>query len=165
MNLRNFISETAQNDIKPEKILGVLWDEIDDTFIFDFKEIVELSETLLATTKGEHLTVQIGDVVVMEEGNMPRSSWRLGKVEGLIKGHDNQVRGAHKKVAKKNAVVQRPVSRLYKAEGKEDNANSDMLNKDNVNKDSDRNENTSNIPKREVAIIGELKHKYRSDVK
>ena len=32
--------------------------------------------------KGEHLTIQIGDVVVMEEGNMPRSSWRLGKVEG-----------------------------------------------------------------------------------
>ena len=45
-NLRKLISETAQNDIKPEKILGVLWDEIDDTFIFDFKEIVELSQTL-----------------------------------------------------------------------------------------------------------------------
>ena len=29
-------------------------------------------------------TIQIGDVVVNEEGNMPRSSWRLGKVEGLI---------------------------------------------------------------------------------
>lgn len=27
-------------------MLGVLWDEIDGTFIFDFKEIVELSETL-----------------------------------------------------------------------------------------------------------------------
>ena len=27
-----------------------------------------------ATTKGEHTTVQIGDIIVMEEGNMPRSS-------------------------------------------------------------------------------------------
>ena len=51
-----------------------------------------------ATTKGEYPTIQMGDVIFMEEGNMPRSSWRLGKVEGLIKGHDNQVRGAHMKV-------------------------------------------------------------------
>ena len=50
-NLRKIITETAQNDIKPEKILRVIWDEIDDIFIFDFKEIVELSETLSATKK------------------------------------------------------------------------------------------------------------------
>ena len=50
-NLRKLISETAQNDVKPQKILGVLWDEIDDPFIFDFKEIVELSETLLVTKR------------------------------------------------------------------------------------------------------------------
>ena len=48
-----------------------------------------------AKTKGEHTTVQIGDVVVMEERNILRSSWKLGKVEGLIKGHDNQVRGVY----------------------------------------------------------------------
>ena len=47
-NLRKLNPETAQNDITPQKILGVLWDEIDDTFVFDFKEIVELSETLPA---------------------------------------------------------------------------------------------------------------------
>ena len=50
-NLRKPISETAQNDIKPEKILGVLWEEIDDTFIFDFKKIVELSQTLSASKR------------------------------------------------------------------------------------------------------------------
>ena len=31
--------------------IGVLWDEIDDTFVFDFKEIVELSQTLSATKR------------------------------------------------------------------------------------------------------------------
>ena len=50
-NLRKLIPETAQNDIKSEKILGVIWDEIDDTFILDFKEIVELSQTLSATKR------------------------------------------------------------------------------------------------------------------
>ena len=107
-----------------------------------------------ATTKGEHPTVQIGDVVVMEEGNMPRWSWRL------IKGHDTQVRETHVKIAKTNAVVQRPVSTLYKIEVKEDKVNSDTLNKDNVNAESDHSANTRNRPKRKAAIIGELKRKY-----
>ena len=64
------------------------------------------------------------------------------------------------KVAKTNAVVQRPVSRLYKIEGKEDKVYSDTLIKDNVNTDSDHSANTRNRPKREAAIIGELKRKY-----
>ena len=81
-------------------------------------------------------------------------------MEGLIKGHDNQVKGAHVKVAKTNAVVQRPVSRLYKVEGKEDKVNSDTLNKGNVNTDSDHSAKTRNRPKREAAIIGELKRRY-----
>ena len=50
-NSRKLISETAQNGIKPEKILGFLWEEIDDTFIFGFKVIAELSETLSATKR------------------------------------------------------------------------------------------------------------------
>ena len=91
--------------------------------------------------------------------------WRLGKVLGLIKGHDNQVRGAHKKVAKTDTVVQSPVTRLYKIEGEEDNINSDILNKGNVNKDSDHSENTSNRPKRGATIIGEVKRKYTSNAK
>ena len=64
---------------------------------------------------------------------MPISlSWRLIKVEGLFKGYNNQVRRAHVKVVKINTVVQRPISRLYKVQGKEDNVNSDILNKDNT---------------------------------
>ena len=100
-----------------------------------------------ATTKGEHPTVQIGDVVAMEERNIPRSSWRLGKVKGLNKGHNNQVREPYLKLAKTNAMVQRPVSRPYKIEGKEGNVNSDIINKDNLNNDSGHSVNTNNRPK------------------
>ena len=119
----------------------------------------------IATTKDEHPRVQIGDVVAMEEGNISRSSWRLVKVEGLNKGHNNQVRGPYLKVAKTNAMVQRPVSRPHKIEGKEGNGNSDILNKDNLNNDSGHSVNTDNKPKREAAIIAELKRKYTSDAK
>ena len=34
-----------------KRILGVLWDEIEGTLIFFFKEIVELPETLSATKR------------------------------------------------------------------------------------------------------------------
>ena len=96
--------------------------EESQTVLYDVEQIINNRPTLREShtqvaTKGDHPTVQIGDVVVMEEGNIPSSSWRLGEVEGLIKGHDNQVRGAHVKVVKTNTMVQRPVSRLYKIEG------------------------------------------------
>ena len=68
-------------------------------------------------------------------------------------------------MAKANAVVQGPVSRLHKIEGKEDDVNSHILNKDNVNTESNHSANTSNRPKREVAIVGELKRKYTSNAK
>ena len=51
------------------------------------------------------------DQIPCEFKSVQRLSWRLGKVERLIKGHGNQVRLAHVKVAKTNAVAQRPVSR------------------------------------------------------
>ena len=86
-------------------------------------------------------------------------------MKGLIEGRNNQVRGAHLKVAKRSGEVQRPVSRPSKIKGKEGNVNSDILNKDNLNKDSGYNINTSNRLKREAAIIGESKRKYTSDAK
>ena len=60
-----------------------------------------------ATIKDKRPMTQIGNVVVMEEWNMLRSNWRLGKVEGLFTGHGNQARRAHVKIVKTNAVVQR----------------------------------------------------------
>ena len=113
-------------------------------------------------TKDEH-PIQIGYVVVMEEGNIPRLSLRLGEMEGLVKGNDNQVRGAHVNVAKANAIVQGPGGRLYKIKGKEDNVNSEILNKGNVNKESNHSENTSNGLKKKAAITWELKRKYTDD--
>ena len=65
-------------------------------------------------------------------------------MEGLIKGRNNQVRGAHLKVVKTNGVVQRQVSRPYKIKGKEGNVNSDILSKENLNKDSEKKESRDN---------------------
>ena len=151
------LSDSAPGELitpkKLDNLLSHFWERWRKEYLVNLRKSHKTAKP--ATRKGEHPTVQIGNVVVMEEGSMPRSSWRLGKVGGLTKGHDCQVRGAHVKVAKTNAVVQRPVSRLYKIEGKEDKVNSDVLKKDNLNTNSDHSANTSNRPKREAAIIGE----------
>ena len=160
----NLLSDSITGELitpkKLDNLLSHFWERCRKEYLVTLRE-----SDKPATTKGNHPKIQTGDVVVMEERNMPMSTWRLGKVKGLGKGHDNQVRRAHVKVAKTNVVVQRPVSRLYKIEGKEVNVNIDILKKDYVNTDSDHCTNTSNRPKKEPTIIGELKRKCTSDTK
>ena len=43
---REIISENTSNSLQPEKILGILWEEVDDMLVFDFSEISEIYKTL-----------------------------------------------------------------------------------------------------------------------
>ena len=66
-------------------------------------------------------TVQIAenDVVILHDENLPRSQWRLGRVEKLIRGDRDIVRGAVVKVAGKKGKpsrLNRPVSKLFPLE-------------------------------------------------
>lgn len=49
--------------------------------------------------------IEVDDVIITEEDNLPRFSWSLGNVEGAIKRDDGQVRTTKMKVAKTKAVV------------------------------------------------------------
>ena len=59
----------------------------------------------------------VGDVVVHDD-NHPRLMWKLGKVEGLLEGHDGIVRGALVRVDSRtgSVVLKRPVQLLYPLE-------------------------------------------------
>ena len=55
----------------------------------------------------------------MFEDNLPRTQWRLGRVEQLISGADNCVRAAVVKVITKTRrpmTVKRPVQKLFPLE-------------------------------------------------
>ena len=61
----------------------------------------------------------MGDIVIIFDDKLPRGLWRLGKVEELITGADNMVRGARVRVhigASKTSVMQRSVLKLYPLE-------------------------------------------------
>ena len=65
-------------------------------------------------SKGNALNV--GDIVLIKgEENVPRTQWRIGKINKLVIGKDAQVRGAELVVISKTAgktVCQRPIQKL-----------------------------------------------------
>ena len=80
--------------------------------------LLELREYHNLSVKKKNLpSIQERDIVIIhEEGRVPRSQWRLGKVEKLIEGNDGKVRSAEVRIAhkgKKSTFLTRPVQRLY----------------------------------------------------
>ena len=56
-----------------------------------------------------------GEIVLIKEDNLPRSLWRMGKVEKFYMGRDNRVRGCLLKVVSKTSLVKlinRPIEKL-----------------------------------------------------
>ena len=46
LKLRKIVTENTSNSLQPEKILEILWEEVDDLLMFDFSEICETNKTL-----------------------------------------------------------------------------------------------------------------------
>ena len=64
-------------------------------------------------------SIAIGDVVIIHDENQPRGLWRMGRVNGLMKGKDGKVRGASVKTKSKDSkqiIPRHPVQRLYPLE-------------------------------------------------
>ena len=68
--------------------------------------------------KGHNARITVGEVVLVDEDNVQRSDWKIGKVVQLIEGQDRQVRGARVKLIPrgKPTFVNKPLQRLYPLE-------------------------------------------------
>lgn len=63
--------------------------------------------------------VSVGDVVIVHSDNQPRGFWRLGRVEKVLVGRDDKIRGAILKVAgqgRQAKLLQRPLQLIYPLE-------------------------------------------------
>ena len=92
--------------------------------------------------------IQEGDVVSIHDSTLKKGFWRLGLVESLIRGRDQDVRGAEVKVCSKGqkpCVIKRPLQLLFPLELHSD------LQMDN--------QPIRERPRRQAAVIGELKRK------
>ena len=83
--------------------------------------LAELREThrhLLGKAHGSP-QVSIGDVVIVHEEGLPRSFWKLGRIQYLITGKDGVTRGATVRVeggGQRHATLNRPLKLLYPLE-------------------------------------------------
>lgn len=63
--------------------------------------------------------VSVGDMVIVHDESLPRSLWRLGKIEEVFAGRDGMIRGAAVKVASKGqqqSLLRPPIQLLYPLE-------------------------------------------------
>ena len=67
--------------------------------------------------------VSIGDIVLVEDDQLPRGFWKLGNINELIVGRDGEIRAAvvrtHSKDGK-TILLKRPLQSLYPLEGSDD---------------------------------------------
>ena len=66
----------------------------------------------------ESLDAKVGDVVLVFDENLKRGCWNVGRIEGLVLGKDNVVRGVKVEVVSKlcTSFINRPVQKLYPLE-------------------------------------------------
>ena len=60
--------------------------------------------------------ISVGDIVIVHDESLPRSFWKLGRVDKLITGRDGQTRGATVSIAsngRHSTTLNRPLQLLY----------------------------------------------------
>jgi hypothetical protein len=100
-----------------------------------------------------HNQINVGDVVLIEDKNVPRLKWHMAVVEELIQGHDGLIRSVNVKT--KTGTTSRPIAKLYPLEVNSSvynnmNTGLDKTNRPKLNANTQLD--TSTRPKRNAAI-------------
>ena len=109
-----FDPETSSDVSKmlvPSKINNIVnhfWDRWKQEYLVNLREYQKIKHP----NKYQE-TVNVKDIVIVQEDKMPRSAWKVGIVEEIIKGIDGNIRGAVVRVRRTKSLIKRPVSRLY----------------------------------------------------
>ena len=146
------ITESFSFKLYSSKISNIInhfwdrWRKEYGTSLREYQKIVQPNDNLPR--------INIGDIMIVHENFQPRTLWKMGIIEDVIKGSDRHTRGAVVRISKSNSLIKRPVNLLYPIEYKE------SLNVEQEVFDEECNQQPS---RREAAIIGELKRKVTED--
>ena len=81
--------------------------------------LLNLRETLPLTHKGPRSQVKrqpkIGEIVIIKDDNLPRRTWKLGRIKSHIFSKDNQIRAVKVQLPNKN-ILDRAINHLYPLE-------------------------------------------------
>ena len=147
--------ETSSNFSKmllPSKINNIVshfWDRWKKEYLVNLREYQKIKHP----NKHQQI-VNVKDIVTVQEDKMPRSAWKVGIVEEVIKGTDGNIWGAVVRVPRTKSLIKRPVNRLYLIQR--------VQNKPKASIESDivNNNKENSRPKTEAAIMPDLKRKY-----
>ena len=124
LSLPNAISDNGKDDpdwqpnkndlnrkrVHLESLIRHFWKRWHNEYLLELRESHRLR--LKGTSKRQ--VICVGNVVVVRD-DTPRVSWRIGRVEGLIKGEDHPVRGATIRMSSKGmkaSRLRRPIQAL-----------------------------------------------------
>lgn len=118
--------------------------------------VVNLRETQKLTVQNKlQPSPAVGDIVIIHEDKLPRSMWRLGKIEELLKGQRGAV------VLTQKSRLTRPVNLLYPIEYVRNDVK--VSNNEQIEQNAIVDTEIPIIdtrPRRDAAVRGELKRKF-----
>ena len=134
--------------------------------LWNHEYLVSLREThkLKAKNSGT-LEVNKGDIVTMSDENSSRGSWRLGRVEELIRSKDGKIRGVSIKIVTpkgRSCVINRPVSNLYPLEVSDNTSNAEIVKQ--IKMDLPQYVEVKSRPRKAAAIDSDFIRKLKDSV-
>ncbi|CAB4035659.1 retrovirus-related Pol poly from transposon [Paramuricea clavata] len=144
-------SEIVRKGVHLEKLIEHFWKRWRNEYLLELRE----SHRLRIKNTPQRRIVRVGDVVVVRD-DTPRVSWKIGRVEELITGKDDQVRGAAVKISSKGmkpGKLRRPIQALIPLEIND--AENEDAGRENPSKKKDDPEETVETlkPRRKAGVI------------
>ena len=141
---QDVIDVTKQDCTKRVRYMSYLinsfWKRFSKTYLNELRQ----RDLYQISKNGNAESLVVGDIVLIkDEPRLPRLEWRIGKVEELIRGNDEKIRGAKLNVISKTGqktVVHRPVQKLIPFEILSEQAQQTNIDEINRNTVIDRHE-------------------------
>ena len=138
------------------KHLDTFWEIWKNDYLLSLRERsqIKLKESRVKSP----YKASVGDVVLIKD-NLPRGTWRIGRIKELIVSRDEQIRSA-KVLLPNNKTIGRPINLLFPIECPSTNANETIQNCNSENTcDQDVGNTDSTKPKRTAAREAERRIK------
>ena len=98
---------------KGQKYLDLFWKVWRGEYLLSLRENLPIHHK--NSKRLTSMVPNVDDVVLIKDDNIPRCSWKLGKIQKLIPGHDNQIRSADI-LLPNGGVITRAICHLYPLE-------------------------------------------------
>ena len=130
--------------------------------------LLGIREALSSTITSEKPNIEVGDVVVLKDDQTKRQFWKLARIEELIVGRDGNIRAAKVRVPneKGTSLLTRHLKHLVPLEVQSRNRVANPINEQQgtaepvkVQETVVDNSSCSGRPRRNAAVIGELRRK------